>query len=113
MIERVNEEFVSTWILIDEAKRLAKQGDQLAKTLASQWEYPMDLMFLNANGQLISKLNSFQDLKAAHPDVGHPPAGRGKTRPHLTVFLEHLDKHFPKDSARRTGKDRAGQRGVQ
>lgn len=80
-----------TWILIDEAQQLGESGDPLAKTLAKHWEYPLDLMYLTSEGQFVSKLNSFKELRDAHPDVGHPPEGRGDSRPHLDVFMEHTD----------------------
>ena len=92
MIERINRDFVATWILIDDAQKRAAEGDPLASTLSSRWEYPLDLMFLSANGRFLSKLNSFHDLRDAHPDVWHPPEGRGRALPHLDVFLKHIDE---------------------
>lgn len=97
VIKRINDTFVSTWILIDDAQKLAQNGNAFAETLASHWEFPMDLMFLSPEGKLIAKLNSFKDLSAAHSDVGHPPEGRGRDRPHLEVFNGVIEKHFGKD----------------
>ena len=94
VIDRLNQSFVCTWILVDVAQQRAKEGDQFAQTLADNWKFPMDIMFLSDEGQLMSKLNSFRDLNAAHPDVGHPGAERGRTAPHLKVFLDHLNTHF-------------------
>ena len=94
VIERLNKEFVSTWILIDDVKRLANQGDRFAQTLATHWEFPLDLMFLTPDGRFVSKLNSFKHFKSAHPDVGHPPEGRGRAAPHIDVFMKHVDEHF-------------------
>ena len=91
VIERVNHEFVCTWVVIDEARQLARSEIPLARTLAKNWEYPLDLMFLTSEGRFLSKLNSFRDLRNAHPDVGHPPEGRGSSRPHYEVFMERVD----------------------
>jgi len=89
IIRLVNENFVSTWVLIDDVKKYVGDQEQFAKTLASHWEYPLDLMFLAANGRFATKLNSFRDFPA-HRDVGHPlhhlgPFGTS----HEDVFLEH------------------------
>ena len=92
MIQRLNDDFVCTWTIIDDAQQAAKQGDALAKTLAQNWKFPLDFVFLNSDGRLINKLNSFQDLKSAHPDVGHPPEGRGRSASHFEVFHKHLDR---------------------
>jgi hypothetical protein len=92
VIERINQEFVATWIIVDDAEKLAAAGDPLAKTLAANWEYPLDLMFVAPDGRLISKLNSFADLRGVHPDVGHPPESRGQAPPHVDVFMKHVDR---------------------
>ena len=96
VIDEINENFVSTWIIIDDANKLAERGDPLAKTLASNWEYPIDIMFLTPEGKVVSKLNSFKDFKDVHPDVAAPP-GKEKlpadaARPsHVEVFLRHVN----------------------
>ena len=54
----------------------------------------MDLMFLTPEGRMITKLNSFKDLRDAHSDVGHPPEGRGRNSPHIEIFRRTLDKYF-------------------
>lgn len=97
VIRRINEQFVSTAIIIDDAEELAKSGDPLAETAAEHWEFPLDMMFLSPEGALINKLNSFRDLRDAHPEVGHPPEGRGRAPSHLEVLMNHLDTHFPHD----------------
>ena len=97
VIGRINATFVSTWILIDDAQRLAGEGDAVATTLAGNWEYPLDLMFLSSDGKFITKLNSFKDLRDAHSDVGHPPDGRGRDQDHVDVFNDLLDAHFVKE----------------
>ena len=71
MIELINQEFVATWVLIDDLKKPSAEGNVFAETLQSHWEYPLDLMFLSMQGEFVSKLNSFRDLPA-HPNVGHP-----------------------------------------
>jgi hypothetical protein len=94
VIELVNRKFVATWIIVDEAEKLARRGNRLARTASLGWEFPLDIMFLTHDGELLNKLNSFSDLRDAHPDVGHPPEGRGKSAPHLTTFLGHVKEHF-------------------
>jgi hypothetical protein len=94
VIELINQKFVATWIIVDHAERLAKQGNALARTAAANWQFPLDIMFVSAEGRLLNKLNSFQDLRDAHPEVGHPPEGRGRSKPHLVTFLQHVRKHF-------------------
>lgn len=89
----VNEKFVSTWVLIDELKQNGEKHPRLADTLANHWEYPLDLMFLNTQGEFVTKLNSFRDLPNAHPDVGHhgnPFARRGSS--HTDIFLTHAKR---------------------
>jgi hypothetical protein len=95
IIDEVNSKFVSTWIIIDDASKLAQKGDELGRTLASNWEYPIDIMFLTPEGKLMNKLNSYRDLTEVHPDVASPP---GKQRPadgmarrsNVDVFLSHV-----------------------
>ena len=94
MIARLNQRFVSTRILIDDAKQLANRGDRFAQTLASHWEYPLDFMFLTPDGRFVSKLNSFKHFKDAHPDVGYPPKDEVWAAPHIDVFMKHVDAHF-------------------
>jgi hypothetical protein len=97
VIDEINEKFVSTWIIIDDVTKLAEKGEPLAKTLASNWEYPIDIMFLTPEGKLVSKLNSFKDFKDVHPDVAAPP-GKYKLPDdaarvsHVDVFLNHVSK---------------------
>lgn len=95
VIQCVNETFVATWILVDDARERARAGDEFARTLAVNWEFPLDLMFFNPDGRYVNKLNSFRDLRSAHDDVGHPPDGRGRDAPHEQVFLQHVDTYFP------------------
>lgn len=80
---------------MDDAKKRGLQGDEFARTLATKWEFPLDLMFFNPDGRFVNKLNSFRDLRAAHENVGHPPDGRGTAAPHVQVFLQHVQDNFP------------------
>ena len=98
VIKFINEQFVSTWVLIDVLKKHAGQEHPFADTLANHWEYPLDLMFLTAEGKFLSKLNSFHDLPQAHPDVGHHgnPYARFGRSTHSDVFFEHA-KRFLED----------------
>jgi hypothetical protein len=95
VIQSINETFVATWILVDDAKERGISGDKFARTLALKWEFPLDLMFFNPDGSYVNKLNSFKDLRAADDTVGHPPEGRGKGEAHMQVFLRHVRGHFP------------------
>ena len=94
VIKLINEKFVSTWVLIDDLKQRTETEHPLAKTLSDNWEYPLDLMFLTPEGQFVTKLNSFDDLPQAHPDVGHHanPRLRFEGRSHTEVFLDHVQK---------------------
>jgi hypothetical protein len=49
-------------------------------------------MFLSPEGKLITRLTSFQDLRSAHPDVGHPR--REGQESHVDVFLAAVAKYF-------------------
>lgn len=77
--------------MVDDLQTVADQDQVFAKTLQSQWEYPLDLMFLTTEGDFVSKLNSFRDLPQAHPDVGYhgDPFVRFGNSTHADVFLKH------------------------
>jgi len=94
VIERINQTFVSTWILVDDLERLANHHNPLARTLSTRWEYPIDLMFVSAEGELLSKLNSFKDFRNPHRDVGQPSHIPWGGATHEEVFLKHLDLNF-------------------
>jgi len=97
-IELINKKFVSTWIIIDDARKLADKGDPLAKTLATNFEQPLDFMFLTKDGVLINKLNSAQHLHHnVHTDVSHPHAPTKPGRSHEEVFLKHVMRMFGAD----------------
>ena len=101
MITRLNQGFVCTSIIIDDLEKRAASGDELAKRLAGQWEYPLELIFLTAEGTPVSKLNSFKDFPGMHPDVSAPPGNRHKAladeQSHAKILLNHLDRHFAKE----------------
>jgi hypothetical protein len=95
VIRRLNAEFVCTTVVITDAHRLAEQGDELAKHLATNWTYPLEMMFLRTDGALVSKLNSFRDFPGVHPDVAAPPGKTrvevGSERDHIDIFMKHLE----------------------
>jgi len=99
VISRLNKSFVSTTLVIDDAKKRAASGDELAKQLAANWSYPLQMMFLKADGSLVSKLNSFNDFPGVHPDVAAPPEKKRlevtNERAHADTFLKHVAEHFP------------------
>jgi hypothetical protein len=101
VINRVNERFVCTSIIIDDLEKKAANGDALAKQLVAEWEYPVEMMFVTPTCKLISKLNSFKDFPGMHPDVSAPPGNRFQTmeekHSHIDVFLNHLALHFGKE----------------
>lgn len=97
MIRCINDRFVSTWILKDDLRRLANEGNKFAQEIAIDFEHPLDLMFLTPEGRLISKLNSFHDFPEVHPDVTKPPfkrRGVNQNQSHVEVFLQHMAVHF-------------------
>jgi hypothetical protein len=98
VIARLNRQFVSTSIIIDDLEKHAARGDRLAKKLVDEWEYPVEMMFVKPDGTVVSKLNSFKDFPGMHPDVSAPPgkryAGRKEDGSHSKMFLEHLARHF-------------------
>ena len=103
MIQRVSETFVCTWILIDDATILAEKGNHLAETLAANWDFPINIMFLTPDGRLISKvsrphLDEFTqanvDEVTQPDDDGRPPEGRRRWSRHCGLFMKHLDMHF-------------------
>ena len=99
VIRQLNNRFVCTTIVIEDAKKRAANGDEFAKQLVSHWTYPLQMMFLKADGSLISKLNSFKDFPGVHPDVAAPPdrprVESANERAHVDLFLKHLAEHFP------------------
>jgi hypothetical protein len=101
VITRLNKNFVSTSIIIDDLEKRAANGDALAKQLVAEWEYPVELMFLTPDCKLVSKLNSFKDFPGMHPDVSAPPGNRFKPiadeHSHTDIFLNHLALHFGKE----------------
>ena len=90
-IRLINENFVTTWTLIDDIKNYAGKGDRLADTLADNWEYPLDLMFLTAQGEFVSKVNTYRDFPSAHEDVGHPNHFLGAPS-HAEIFLARVNE---------------------
>ena len=100
VISRLNKSFVCTTIVIDDAKKRAEAGDELAKHLAANWTYPLEMMFLKPDGSLMSKLNSFKDFPGVHPDVAAPPEKKrlevANGRAHVEAFLKHLEERLAK-----------------
>ena len=76
VITRLNKDFVSTSIIIDDLEKRAADGDELAKKLAAEWVYPVEMMFLMPDCTVVSKLNSYKDFPGMHPDVSAPPGKR-------------------------------------
>jgi hypothetical protein len=94
VIKLIGERLVCTWVLVDELKKASGEGNPFAETLLKNWEYPLDLMFLSREGTFVTKLNSFRDLRNAHPDVGHHGDPYERLAPsHADVFMWHA-RHF-------------------
>ena len=100
MVAWLNKSFVCTSIIIDDVNKRAENGDELAKTLEANWQYPLEIMFLTPQGKLISRMNSFEDFPGVHPDVGAPPSQQNvpmqNERSHIDAFLRHVSKYFNK-----------------
>ena len=101
IINRLNQGFVNTSIIIDEVKKRAQTGDALAQQLAAHWEYPVEMIFLTPDLKVISQMNSHKDFPGVHPDVASPPQATkrldaGNERSHVEVFRKHLARHFEK-----------------
>ena len=98
VIHRLNNHFICTSTIIDDVQKRAAQGDELAKLLAAQWEYPVEMMFLTPTGSVVSKLNSYRDFPGVHPDVVSPPKKQNVQREdehsHTDIFLKHVSMHF-------------------
>jgi hypothetical protein len=101
VITRLNSRFVCTSAIIDEVEKRAAGGDELARLLAAQWEYPVEMLFLTPPSAVVSKLNSFKDFPGMHAEVSAPPGkrhlGRGDEHSHRDLFLKHLAVHFGKE----------------
>jgi len=101
VIRRLNKGFVCTTILIDDLEKRAATGDALAKQLAGEWEYPVEMMFVTPDCKVVSKLNSFKDFPGMHPDVSAPPGHRHREMKdenvHAKILLDHLAKQFGKE----------------
>jgi hypothetical protein len=100
VIDRLNRDFVCTSLIVDDAKKLAAGGDELARQLAENWQYPVEMMFFAPDGKLVSKLNSYKDFPGVHSDVASPseehPGMKYGGNSHIDVFLKHLAEHFGK-----------------
>ncbi len=90
-----------TAIIIDDLQKRAATGDELAKVLAANWEYPVEMMFATPACTLVSRLNSFKDFPIMHPDVAALAGEREVTgeeeHSHPSVFLKHVAAHFAKE----------------
>src|SRR5262249_45436446 len=100
VIQRLNNDFVCTMLLVDEAKQLAAGGNELAKLCETQWRYPVEIIFISPDGKLVSELNSAQDFPDLHSVVASPhdeQPGMASGEPsHKDVFLRHLAIYFDK-----------------
>ena len=90
---------MNTSVIIDDLEKRAASGDEMARALVAEWEYPVEMMFVKPDGSLISKLNSFKDFPGVHPDVSAPPHKGSQPAPtderaHAHSFLKNLAEHF-------------------
>jgi hypothetical protein len=94
----LNRRFVCISSIIDDVQKRAESGDELARYLAAQWKYPVEMMFISPACTLVSKLNSYEDFPGVHLDVNAPPGKRhvqrGDERSHVDIFLRHVALHF-------------------
>jgi len=95
VIDTLNEKFVSSWVIIDDIHRkIGKEHPELADRLLHDHVYPLDFFFLKPNGDVVTRLTSFGDLRDAHPAVGHPH--REGVESHEDVFLGTIEHFFGK-----------------
>ena len=99
VIAQLNKRFISTTILIDDLEKQAKAGDEFAKRVAAEWEYPVEFVFITPEGKPLSRLNSFKDFPGMHPDVSAPPGKehRPTNETHSDRFLNTISRHFGKE----------------
>jgi hypothetical protein len=98
VIAELNNKFVCTSIIIDDLEKQAAAGDELAKQLVGEWEYPVEMMFLTPACKVVSKMNSFKDFVGMHPDVAAPPGrqhhGLPDEQSHTDRFLKQMVRQF-------------------
>jgi hypothetical protein len=99
VINLLNDSFVCTSIIIDDVNKRAASGDELARQMAAEWKYPVEMIFLTPSCRLVSKLNSYADFRGAHPDVVAPgdQVPLLDERTHVDAFLRHVARHFAKE----------------
>lgn len=99
VIQRINQQFVSTTLSYPVLKKYADSGHAIAREVLLHWNIPLVLVFLTPEGQFITKLSSLAELTEVHPDTTkrteatqyhNPESEVNNTR----VFLKHLDKCF-------------------
>jgi hypothetical protein len=98
VIQRINQQFVSTTITYFDLLELKKKGDAFATKVAPHWSNPVSLMFFTTEGEFITRLNPVHDFTDIHPDTDLRPGQQYNPNPEQNVrrFLAHLDKHFGK-----------------
>ncbi len=88
-------------MIIDDVESQARRGNELAKILSAQWEYPVEFVFVTPDGKVVSKLNSFKDFPGMHADVAAPPGRQHwalqDEHSHTEHFLSHVARHFGKE----------------
>jgi hypothetical protein len=105
VIQRLNQGFVSTTLSYDELFKRAKSGDALAQTVLRQYEMPLVLVFLTADGKFATRLSSLSELNEVHPDTSRRPESPqyqsvDSAVHNARVFLNHIAKHFPDETRR-------------
>lgn len=103
VIQRINQQFVSTTISADDLSKLAYFKNELAQKVLRHWETPLVLVFLSPEGELITKLTSLKELNKVHPDTSMRPEAPQihsctSDTENAQVFLEHVKKHFLVDN---------------
>jgi hypothetical protein len=101
VVTLLNKRFACSLIIIDDLEKRAARGDEFAKRLVAQWEYPVEMVFVTPAGKLIAKLNSFKDFPGMHPDVAAPPSQTHvpalDEHAHRNLFLKQVAAHFGKE----------------
>jgi hypothetical protein len=100
VIQRLNQQFVTTTLSYFELLQLARSENALAREVLLHWQTPLVLVFLSPEGRFVTKLSSLTDLTQVHPDTTKRPEAPQyhsleSDVNNARVFLKHLNRHFP------------------
>jgi hypothetical protein len=101
VIQRLNEQFVCTTLSYPEVWKLSLEGNPIARQVVDRWSVPLVLLFLTPECQFVLKLSSLAQLDEVHPETTRRPeapqrSGVDSPANNTRVFLNSLDRHFPR-----------------